>query len=1696
VYADGAALQPLSRTEYEYEASFNKLVRKRDAEGRETRWAIDATTGDVLTVTDAAGNVTTHAYDADGRLTTTTDARLNVTRYSLFNDFGSPQHITNALSQVTTRVYDLRNRVTREVQQPPGLVSLVTYDGFDRPVRAVRLSGQTWGDEVVESEYHAGGQLRAVTSALGARTESTLDGMNRAIGTSVVVDGEPLTTAMEYDANGNVVRERDRRGIVRVHVYDARNRRESTAIESGLEGEGPTGVIATYGYDVMGRKTHETDVSGLRTDYEYDDLDRVRAKLLPETMPIGFTPVGRLTERFTYDRAGNVLTRTDANGHVTAHEYDALDRVTRVTRDPGGLALVMTTTYCNTPAPTPAGGGALKCEERDLARGLRTSFLYDALGRETTRAVFLEGEDGDPTTGVVTYTTTTAYNDTLHTQTVSGPRPGTQVRIKLDGLVREIERVVDPQDGDGDGQSPRVLTEYDGAGNKTRETDPRGHVTVFTYDGLGRLRAVTDPRQHVTAYAYDGEGLRVSETDRRGVTRRHTYDNLGRARRSALQTAPYSGVSWSRETEYVDANPPKRREKDAQTPPNVTEITLDGLYREVRVTDARGHWTETTWDGAVKRAVRDKRGATTRYAYDALDRVLSVTDPEPFSTQVETTAYDDASNRVTVTDRRGAVQVTQSDPLGRVRTVTRAGVVQEKNTYDEAGNKTLGEDGSGRRTAFEYDRAGRLVRRIDGYGSPEAGATAFMYDASSNKVKEVDGRASESEPSGEWAYDELNRVTDEWDGERNRTRLAYDEEGNRTRRTEPLGQVTAFAWDELGKLLSVTQPTTEAGTAVTTYKYDRNRNLIEQCDARGHVVVMEYDELNRLKKREQPGAVITTYQYDANGNDTERVDPKGQKTTTTYDELNRETLREYALAVGASAPVSFGRTASIAREYDANGNLTEVSQVLVDAQGGSATRVATLTYDDLDRLTSEAVPTATGTATVAYEYHANGTRSRVTDSVGGVTAYEYDGRNRLKEVRTGYGTANEALTTYAYWPDDLLKEVISPNGVKASSTYDQADRLTLLTNAKGAALVSSYAYTYDANGNRVQQVELNGGVSETTGYAYDEVDRLKTVTYPADAAYATGRTITYGYDLVGNRVRETERDGGAAMLSDKVAVFDALNRLQTVTDAVVPANDAAFVWDANGNPVSKTVGGVVTEYAYDTLDKLLEVRSGATTLARFQYDYAGRRTQKVGADGAVQYVHDGTAVLEELDATTGGVRAKYEWGSDRLISLFRTSEPRRYYSFDGLGSVVGLTDVSGASVASYHLDAWGNYRFPAELSVSANRFGFTGHEWDAETKLYYAKARYFDPQLGRFLTQDSYLGEIDDPPSLHRYFYANANPAKYVDSTGHFAHILAGAGFGALFGAGLNIARQTVAIAEGAQDGFEWGQLAKATAGGAVAGGLIIAAPWLATPLAFGGGALALHSAVAEWDQGHRGTAIFDTFTTIALPFAVRGIARLGKGAGKSGAPDAPDPLSIGEAPTGAKPVLKPAVGEPTSATPKATAKVDAPRQLPAGREARQLSPGEPASTSSSPAATRAGNREPSAPAARASAEDPIVTRAKTEADSAQAATPRPGAAGALEVDGEFFTARSARGHEPQLHARVRQALDDVPLPQQSRSHGRCVEVQCLSKVLETGRQPAGGRSHVRTVRPPGNPRHNQELRPCSTCAIVLRQFGVTPVSE
>jgi YD repeat-containing protein len=331
--------------------------------------------------------------------------------------------------------------------------------------------------------------------------------------------------------------------------------------------------------------------------------------------------------------------------------------------------------------------------------------------------------------------------------------------------------------------------------------DPRQASTRFVYDSLGRLRTMTDALTHSASYRYDGGGLKIRETDRRGVERQFSYDNLGRPRVTTLVPS-ISGVASRREVIYDDRGR-KRTEIDARS--HLALADLDGLDRVVRVTDARNGTVVTRWDGVNRREETDKRGHTTTFDYDELNRPIRVTDPAPFSAQTVETTYLDAQNRVSVKDRRGAVTVSQMDPLGRTLTVTRAGITQETNAYDQVGNKTSAKDGESKETRFTYDAVNRLSERTDGFGTPDAALTTYKYDANGNRTEERDARlASLGEPwSTKNTYDPLNRLETMTDGETDVTRYAYDEEAtaprsssrsSRRRRTPTTSWASCSAW--------------------------------------------------------------------------------------------------------------------------------------------------------------------------------------------------------------------------------------------------------------------------------------------------------------------------------------------------------------------------------------------------------------------------------------------------------------------------------------------------------------------------------------------------------------------------------------------------------------------------------------------------------------------------------------------------------------------------------------------------------------------------------------------------------------------------------------------------------------------------------------------------------------------------------------
>ena len=243
----------------------------------------------------------------------------------------------------------------------------------------------------------------------------------------------------------------------------------------------------------------------------------------------------------------------------------------------------------------------------------------------------------------------------------------------------------------------------------------------------------------------------------------------------------------------------------------------------------------------------------------------------------------------------------------------------------------------------------------------------------------------------------------------------------------------------------------------------------------------------------------------------------------------------------------------------------------------------------------------------------------------------------------------------------------------------------------------------------------------------------------------------------------------------------------------------AYTYDANGNQLTRTVGGtggITTAFTFDVRDELSTVRQGSSLLGSYSYDSRGLRVVKQGSLGYVHYTYDDHSVLYETDVlgaplakfdygsdrllsltpgsggrlyetdVLGAPLAKFDYGSDRLLSLTPGSGGRQFYLFDALGSVTDLTNLDGSLRATYQYDAWGNPR--STSGQSFNLFGFTGHERDPETGLYYFKHRFYDPATGRFLTEDPVEGKADNPPSLQRYLYAYGNPTIYIDPDGRW----------------------------------------------------------------------------------------------------------------------------------------------------------------------------------------------------------------------------------------------------------------------------------------------------------------------------------------
>ncbi|MFC1524961.1 RHS repeat domain-containing protein [Planctomycetota bacterium] len=612
-------------------------------------------------------------------------------------------------------------------------------------------------------------------------------------------------------------------------------------------------------------------------------------------------------------------------------------------------------------------------------------------------------------------------------------------------------------------------------------------------------------------------------------------------------------------------------------------------------------------------------------------------------------------------------------------------------------------------------------------------------------------------------------------------------------------RLTTNTYDNLNRLTSSTD---NLGN-ITEYQYDSRNNNKYTKDREDHITRRNYDAMSRLREviYELPSDDINVqYGLDMNGRLTTLTDDNNNVTTYGYDAVNRrnlETLPDTTTKVytfdqyGMLDLLTDNNESQVTHSYDNALRLT--GKTIVPGPGVEGTTSETFVFDGLNRMTSA----ANNETTVTMQYDSLGNMVQETQQIGVQSVKSVASQYNDLSFRTSLTYPNNRQITFV--PDDLqriyqIKDASSNN--IAQYGYAGPSRVTGRTYYNGTSLtidydggrraisythsgsIGTFGYTYDKEDNKKYENRSFG--SKGDAYVYDSIYRLTGVKYGVPNLdpltnyddYLTYDSIeTFGLDGVGNRISVT--NGTTINYTT-----NNLNQYEQIDSATLD-------YDNNGNLISGTANTCIYDYA----NRLLKVTrtSDDRILAEFKYDALGRRYYKKGWDGA-QYIetyfyYDGARCIEERN-TGDTMIAQYVFGNgiDEVLTMERNSETY-YYHENSLGSIYAVTTGTGGVVERYSYDAYGKPSFydgsgtPIGGTAIGNRILFTGQEYDAETGLCYYYARYYSPEMGRFLNRDP----AEDDLLLNLYAYVGNNPINFIDPFGtdrlHLKYITEDVGF-------------------------------------------------------------------------------------------------------------------------------------------------------------------------------------------------------------------------------------------------------------------------------------------------------------------------------
>ncbi len=742
------------------------------------------------------------------------------------------------------------------------------------------------------------------------------------------------------------------------------------------------------------------------------------------------------------------------------------------------------------------------------------------------------------------------------------------------------------------------------------------------------------------------------------------------------------------------------------TDPNGNSITLtyNSSNRLVRVTDPTNRQLNFTYSGGRIASVTDPLNRTWGFLYNGAGDLVRINFPtlggNTYSVQF---GYNANHNITSFTDRRGNVWSYTYDANNRLLNTTDPAGNTTSYTYNT--NQTVLTDPNGHMLTHNYDASGRLISEVDALGYTQS----YSWDASNNLTALTDRRGN----VWSFTYDSRGNLLSQTDPLGNTTTFTYNTRNRLLTATTPLGNQTVNTYDVSGWNLVQSQQKNAQGTVISTtsYTYNTYGLVTSKTDANGHTTQYGYDTHGNLTSVTTPMGRVTQYSYNLLGVKTARTDALGRTTTYSYDNWMRLTQITY--------PDNSVRTFS----YDANDNLTG----WVDGIGTWAR-----SYDALNRVTSESL---NGVVRVSYSYDAPGKRgllSSMSDLSGRTVVYSYTARNELASVTEPVG-----VTSYTYDANGNEVSITLPNGVVTSKSYDAANRLMSIVHRRSDnTVLASYSYSYNADGLRTQVVEADGSV---VSYTYDGAHRLVGEVRTGSAPYS----ISYVLDGVGNRLSQTV-NGVTTTFS-----YNADDQLLSTSGGL----NHSYAYNANGEQVSRVLNGVSYTLSWDYDGQLVGITGNGSSVV-FGYDALGRRVFRTVNGGTTQFVHDGGRIALELQG--GVVTAVYRYGNQLVARNGEVVLP------DGLGSTRQTVDASQSVTSTLTTEAFGVVVSQSGSSGNPYRFaGAWGYRDDGDAGLLHVGARYYEPQVGRFISRDPVLSE-------HPYLYCQHEPVNRVDPTGCF----------------------------------------------------------------------------------------------------------------------------------------------------------------------------------------------------------------------------------------------------------------------------------------------------------------------------------------